>query len=28
LINNEKCDINEKDFCDRTALHLGEYWKI
>ncbi len=25
LINNEKCDINEKDFCDRTALHLGEY---
>ena len=26
LINNEKCDINEKDYCDQRALYLGDYF--
>jgi ankyrin repeat protein len=25
LINNERCNINEKDENGKTALHIGEY---
>ena len=25
LINNERCNINEKDKSDQTALHSSEY---
>jgi ankyrin repeat protein len=28
LINNERCNINEKDNIGRTALHYGEYLNI
>ena len=28
LINNERCNINEKDEDSQTALHKGEYLNI
>ena len=28
LINNERCNINEKDEDGQTALHKGEYLNI